>query len=195
MFSWETLHSVAVGGVASHVTELAAALQRHGHHVHVFTRSGYGSGGVCEIEGVWYHHCPFNTHRGFFDETQEMCQSFVWHFFQEEDRFGHFDVIHAHDWLASSAMVRIKQARPDHRAVLTMHSTEYGRCGNHFRPLPGSSGSFSLARIEVQSAEVEEDVGFETLFVPITEGLLDQSLDCIVQTFNGAVGEAMGKEG
>ena len=63
------------------------------------------------------------------------------------------------------------------------------------QPLPGSSGSFSLARIEVQSAEVEEDVGFETLFVPITEGLLDQSLDCIVQTFNGAVGEAMGKEG
>lgn len=132
MFSWETLHSVSVGGVASHVTELAAALQRHGHDVHVFTRSGYGSGGVCQIEGVWYHHCLFNTHRGFFDETQEMCQSFVWHFFQEEDRFGHFEVVHAHDWLAASAMVRIKQARPDHRAVLTMHSTEYGRCGNHF---------------------------------------------------------------
>ena len=108
MFSWETLHSVAVGGVASHVTELAAALQRHGHHVHVFTRSGYGSGGVSEIEGVWYHHCLFNTHRGFFDETQEMCQSFVWHFFQEEDRSGHFEVVHAHDWLASSALVRIK---------------------------------------------------------------------------------------
>ncbi len=132
MFSWETLHSVAVGGVASHVTELAAALQRHGHHVHVFTRSGYGSGGVAEIQGVWYHHCPFNTHRSFFDETEAMCQSFVWHFFHEEDRFGHFEVVHAHDWLASSAMVRIKQARPDHRAVLTMHSTEYGRCGNHF---------------------------------------------------------------
>src|SRR4026209_1138437 len=37
MFSWETLHSHAVGGVAAHVTELAAALQRRGHEVHVFT--------------------------------------------------------------------------------------------------------------------------------------------------------------
>jgi glycosyltransferase involved in cell wall biosynthesis len=132
MFSWETLHSVAVGGVASHVTELAAALQRQGHQVHVFTRPGYGSGGVWQIEGVWHHFCPFSTNRNLVDEIQEICQSFVWHFFQEEDRFGHFDVVHAHDWLASNAMVWIKQARRDHRAVLTMHSTEYGRCGNQF---------------------------------------------------------------
>jgi len=34
MFCWETLHSVAVGGVAAHVTEFAAALQRKGHDVH-----------------------------------------------------------------------------------------------------------------------------------------------------------------
>jgi glycogen synthase len=33
MFAWESLHSVAVGGVAVHVTELAAALQRRGHEV------------------------------------------------------------------------------------------------------------------------------------------------------------------
>ncbi|MDI6886390.1 MAG: glycogen/starch synthase, partial [archaeon] len=35
LFSWESLHSIAVGGVASHVTELAAALQRAGNEVHV----------------------------------------------------------------------------------------------------------------------------------------------------------------
>jgi len=35
MFSWKTLHSRAVGGIAAHVTELAAALQRRGHEVHV----------------------------------------------------------------------------------------------------------------------------------------------------------------
>ena len=132
MFSWETLHSVAVGGVAAHVTELAAALQRQGHVVHVFTRPGYGTGGVFQIDGVWYHYCPFQTNRNFVDEIQDMCRSMVWHFFQEEDQFGRFDVVHAHDWLASNAMVWIKRGRPDHRAVLTMHSTEYGRCGNHF---------------------------------------------------------------
>ena len=42
MFSWESLHSIAVGGVAPHVTELAAALQRRNHEVHVFTRRGEG---------------------------------------------------------------------------------------------------------------------------------------------------------
>ncbi len=38
MLSWESLHSIAVGGVAAHVTELAAALARRGHQIHVFTR-------------------------------------------------------------------------------------------------------------------------------------------------------------
>ncbi len=132
MFSWETLHSHPVGGVAAHVTELAAALERRGHEVHVFTRPGYGSGGVCRIDGVWYHYCPHPLNRSFVDEIQEMCRSFVWHFTQTEDFIGGFDVIHAHDWLASNAVVWLKQARPLHRAILTMHSTEYGRCGNRF---------------------------------------------------------------
>jgi len=132
MFSWETLHSQAVGGIAAHVTELSAALQRRGHEVHVFTRPGYGSGGVWPIDGVWYHYCPHNMNRSCIDEIQEMCISFVWHFCQTEDYIGGFDVVHAHDWLASNAMVWIKQGRPGHRAVLTMHSTEYGRSGNNF---------------------------------------------------------------
>ena len=132
VFSWETLHSQAVGGVAAHVTELAAALQRRGHEVHVFTRPGYGNGGVWPRDGVWYHYCPHNLNGDFIEEVQEMCRSFVWHFFQTEDHIGHIDVVHAHDWLASNAVVWIKQGRRDHKAVLTMHSTEYGRCGNSF---------------------------------------------------------------
>jgi glycosyltransferase involved in cell wall biosynthesis len=132
LMSWETLHSVAVGGVAAHVTELAAALQRQGHDVHVFTRPGYGDSSVRQIDGVWYHHCAFRLHHDFVEEIQDLCRSYVWHFFQTEDHIGHFDVVHAHDWLTSNAMVWIKQGRPEHRAVLTMHSTEYGRCGNVF---------------------------------------------------------------
>ncbi len=132
MFSWETLHSQAVGGIAAHVTELAAALQRRGHEVHVFTRPGYGFGGVSQIDGVWYHYCPHGLNRNFVDEVQEMCRSFVWHFFETEDYLGHFDVVHGHDWLAANAMAWIKQGRRDHHAILTMHSTEYGRCGNNF---------------------------------------------------------------
>jgi glycogen synthase len=41
-FAWESLHSIVVGGVAVHVSELAAGLQRHGHEVHVFARLGQG---------------------------------------------------------------------------------------------------------------------------------------------------------
>ncbi len=132
MFSWETLHSHAVGGIAAHVTELAAALQRRGHEVHVFTRPGYGTGGAWPKDGVWYHYCPHSLNRDFIEEIQEMCRSFTWHFFQTEDYCGHFDVVHAHDWLAANTMVWIKKGRWDHRAIFTMHSTEYGRCGNNF---------------------------------------------------------------
>jgi glycosyltransferase involved in cell wall biosynthesis len=132
MFAWETLHSHAIGGVAAHVTELAAALERRGHEVHVFTRPGYGEGGISRIDGVWYHYCPHDLRADLVDEIQEMCRSLVWHFRDLEEQVGRFDVIHAHDWLASNALVWIKEARPDHLAVLTMHSTEFGRSGNNF---------------------------------------------------------------
>jgi glycosyltransferase involved in cell wall biosynthesis len=60
-----------------------------------------------------------------------MCRSFVHHFYGVEDHVGRFDIVHAHDWLASNAAVWIKEGR-GRRAVLTMHSTEYGRNGNRF---------------------------------------------------------------
>ena len=58
LFSWESLHSIAVGGVAPHVTELAAALRRLKNEVHVFTRMGNGQLQYEEIDGVHYHRCP-----------------------------------------------------------------------------------------------------------------------------------------
>jgi glycosyltransferase involved in cell wall biosynthesis len=61
-----------------------------------------------------------------------MCRSFVWHFLKTEDHIGRFDVVHGHDWMAANAVGWIKDGRPDHRAVFTMHSTEYGRAGNVF---------------------------------------------------------------
>ena len=44
---------------------------------------------------------------------------------------------------------------------------------NENEPLPGSPGDFSLAGIEVQAAEVEENVDLEAFPVAVTEGLLD----------------------
>ena len=131
-FSWESMHSISVGGVAFHVTELACALERKGHEVHVFTRIGrHGQTWYECIHGVHYHRCPFTSSNDFVEEVNNMCRSFVHTFFQVEDYVGRFDIIHAHDWLASNAVVWIKEGRR-HKTVLTIHSTEYGRCGNNF---------------------------------------------------------------
>ena len=132
LFSWETLHSIAVGGVGVHVTELAAALQRRGHEVHVFTRIGHGQAHYDlhprrPLPPLRASTCTAN----FVDEINNMCRSFVHVFFAVEDHVGRFDIVHAHDWLASNAAVWIKEGR-GRKAVLTMHSTEYGRNGNRF---------------------------------------------------------------
>ena len=131
MLSWESLHSITVGGVSAHVTELAAALERKGHEVHVFTRMGHGQSHYDLIDRVHYHRCAFQLNYDFILEIDDMCRSFVHHVFQTEDFVGPFDIVHAHDWLAANAMIWIKQGR-GRKGILTIHSTEYGRCGNNF---------------------------------------------------------------
>ena len=131
LLSWESLHSIPVGGIATHVTELGAALERLGHEVHVFTRVGPSQAHYQRIDGVHYHRCPFNLNSNFVDEVNNMCRSFVHHVFEAENFGGPFEVMHAHDWLAANAMIWIRQGR-GRRGILTIHSTEYGRCGNRF---------------------------------------------------------------
>ncbi|HET6348124.1 MAG TPA: glycosyltransferase family 4 protein, partial [Candidatus Krumholzibacteria bacterium] len=133
MLSWETLHSPCVGGVGRHVSENAAALQARGDEVHVFTRRAPDQSYYQRIGGVHYHRCPYLTLPDFVDDVNSMCRAFVERLFVVEDMTGPFDVIHAHDWLAANALIWIKQGR-GRPGVLTMHSTEYARCGNTFPP-------------------------------------------------------------
>lgn len=130
MFSWESLHSIAVGGIAAHVSELAEALGHRGHQVHVFTRRGEGQQKHSLVGPVHYHRCDFDLHPDFLTEVNNMCNSFAWHMGETAAKTGGFDVAHGHDWLAVKALV---QARNTHgnACVFTIHSTEYGRCGNH----------------------------------------------------------------
>jgi glycogen synthase len=129
-FAWESLHSIAVGGVAVHVTEQAAALQRRGHEVHVFTRLGQGQTTYQVIDGVHYHRCPIDLNPDFVTEMNNMCNSFIYFLGQSEAYQGAgFDIVHGHDWLSAKAIVQAKNDRGK-RTVLTFHSTEYGRCGN-----------------------------------------------------------------
>jgi glycosyltransferase involved in cell wall biosynthesis len=145
LLSWETIHSIKVGGVGVHVTELAAALERKGHEVHVFTRMGHGQANYDCIDGVHYHRCPFQLNSDFVEEINDMDRSFVHHFFQTEDFVGQFDVVHAHDWLSANAMIWIKYGR-GRKTIFTIHSTEYGRCGNNFH------GGRSAQILEIERA-------------------------------------------
>lgn len=131
MFSWESLHSVAVGGVAAHVSELADALAAKGHEVHVFTRRGQDQLAYERIGLVHMHRCRHDHQDDFVDNVNTMCRAMVDQFIATENYIGAFDIVHAHDWLAANAMIWIKQQR-GRRSVLTIHSTEYARCGNTF---------------------------------------------------------------
>jgi glycosyltransferase involved in cell wall biosynthesis len=115
------------------VTELGAALQRRGHDVHIFTRIGPGQGDYDCIDSVHYHRCPCHGHHDFVQEIEGMCHAFLWRL-GETERCLHagFDVIHGHDWLCVRALTQARDAGRQ-RIFMTIHSTEYGRCGNVHR--------------------------------------------------------------
>lgn len=131
MFAWESLHSIAVGGVAPHLTELAAGLERRGHEVHVYVRTGANQTSYEQIDGVHVHRISFQLSSDFVQEVTNMCNAMV-HFMLETESFmnSQFDICHAHDWLAAPALINIKNNH-NRRCVFTVHSTEFGRCGNN----------------------------------------------------------------
>lgn len=163
--SWESLHSISVGGIGAHVTQLAAALERQGHEVHVFTRMGWHSHAKYDcIHGVHYHRVPYSGHPDFIEDVNNMCRSFVSSVFHSEDYMGaRFDIVHAHDWLTSNAMVWIKEGR--RKGILTMHATEYGRCGNHFYDGPSARirdherhGTFCADKVIAVSSALKNEI-------------------------------------
>jgi len=130
--AWESLHSIAVGGLAVHVTELAAGLERAGHEVHVFTRRGPLQRAYERIYGVHYHRIAHALHQDFIAEILDMNRALINAVWQTEDYTrAEFDVVHCHDWLTAPAGEWAKKGR-GRRFVLTMHSTDYGRNGNNF---------------------------------------------------------------
>ena len=130
LIAWECLHSIPVGGMAAHVTGLSTALHALGHEVHVFTRLGAGQRARESVEGVHVHRCTFDPHCDFPTYVDRMCDSMADALEHVEAAEGRpFDVVHGHDWLAVRALRRLK-GRLGRPVVLTLHSTEYGRCGN-----------------------------------------------------------------
>lgn len=164
-FAWESLHSIAVGTVATHVTELAAALERRGHEVHVFVRLGEGQATYDVIDGVHYHRCPIKLDPDFVTEMNNMGNAFVYFMAQTEAYQGvAFDVVHGHDWLCAKGLVQAKNDR-GRRVVLSYHSTEFGRAGNR-GPLSGrisaieAEGAYVADRIITTSAALADEVSW-----------------------------------
>ncbi len=129
MLSWESLHSVRSGGIAVHVTELAASLQRKGHEVHVLTRRKRGQDNYGCYDGVHYHFVDLSNGSDFIHEIHNMNEAMVDRFMHITGFVGEFDLIHGHDWMTAEGMVQIKE-RWGLRCVFTVHSTEFGRNGN-----------------------------------------------------------------
>ncbi|MFZ1416655.1 MAG: glycosyltransferase family 4 protein [Defluviicoccus sp.] len=129
MFSSESLHSIAAGGLGVHVTELAAGLERRGHEVHVISRRADGQRRYDRIDGVHYHRVDQEMRDGLVDRMDSMCRAMTDRFREVTSMIGKFDLAHAHDWSTVNAMRNIKGGFGT-PSVLTMHSTEYGRAGN-----------------------------------------------------------------
>ena len=92
---------------------------------------GYGQQHYEVIDRIHYHRCPFDLNPNFVEEMNNMCHSFAYHFFRTENVSGSFDIVHGHDWMTANALGEIKNVRAK-KIVFTLHSTEYGRCGNVF---------------------------------------------------------------
>ena len=88
-FAWESLHSVSVGGVAAHVTELSVALRRRRHEVHNFVRLGEGQRTYDVVDGVHYHRCPIDLNPDFVTEMNNMGNSFVYSLGETEAHRAH----------------------------------------------------------------------------------------------------------
>lgn len=167
MFSWESLHAMKVGGIAPHVSELSEALVARGHEVHVFTRAG-GYGPYDVVNGVRYQRVQCDYRGDVISQMDRMCSELVDRLEAVEGLFGHFDVLHAHDWHPVQALERVKR-RSDRGFVFTFHSTEWGRNGNRH------SGSADFREISHR----EWLAGYESAAVIVTSPVLRDEVQAL----------------
>lgn len=97
MFSWESLYSIKVGGIAPHVSELSEALAKRCHEVHVFTRRG-DFDAYDRINEVHYQRADFDKSESIIEEMDKMSVAMFERFLKTQKIFGKFDILHGHDW-------------------------------------------------------------------------------------------------
>ena len=128
MLSWEyPPHNV--GGLGKHVTDLVPALDAAGIEVHLLTpRLRDGEPFTREGTNIYCYRIepPLIDPTDFFAtawQTNLKLQEAAEPLFA---KFGHFDLIHAHDWLVAAAGEYLKH-RFHTPLLATIHATERGR--------------------------------------------------------------------
>jgi len=122
IFCWESLYAERVGGLAPAATHLAETLAQD-HEVHFFTRGRIPDQ---TIHAVHYHYCQPEG-ANIVEYCTRMSEGMVENF-RKFDVGKKFDILHFHDWHPVQALHLLQ----DRNTLLTFHSTEYGRSGNHF---------------------------------------------------------------
>jgi glycosyltransferase involved in cell wall biosynthesis len=136
MLSWEYPPHV-VGGLGAHVAALAPALVRAGVQVHLVTPRWKGGEEQTVIPGKKSHarknlsyvyrvNPPVMRMGNFFADVQQTNLNLQTMAEQLTDKFGGFDLIHAHDWLVAFAAAGLKKLRKI-PLLATIHATERGR--------------------------------------------------------------------
>ena len=156
VFCWESLYAERVGGLAPAATHLAETLAQY-HEVHYFTRGWIQDQ---TINGVFYHYCQPQGNN-IVEYCNSMSEGMVENF-RRFDTGRKFDYLHFNDWHAVQALHILQ----DRNTILTYHSTEYGRSGNHFgdwwefKEISGKEwyGGLIAKRVTAVSATLKNEV-------------------------------------
>ena len=162
--SWESLHSVRVGGLAVVTTRICEELSNMGHDVHLITRAAHDQMDYEYIEGVHYHRIKFGLGNNALEYAKNMSNAMVSRLREVQKYHGKFDIIHGHDWHVVDALHELKNRGLP--VVLTYHSTAYGRNGNafgnwwEFREISGKEwyGGYIADRITAVSNTMKKEL-------------------------------------
>lgn len=156
IFCWESLYAERVGGLAPAATHLAETLAKN-HEIHFFTRGWIPDQTVNKVA---YHYCQPEG-----DNIVEYCNDMSLGMVEQFHRFDNgrkFDYLHFNDWHPVQALHLLQ----DRNTILTYHSTEYGRSGNHFgdwwefKEISGKEwyGGLIAKRVTAVSATLKNEV-------------------------------------
>lgn len=134
LLSWEYPPRI-IGGLGTHVHQLAVNLSRLGIDVHVVTKDVEDAPDYEEADGVKIHRVPLYAPQIPQEDWVSWTLQFNVALLERavpliNERIGKVHVIHAHDWLVAHAGIALKHA---YRIplVATIHATEYGRHQGH----------------------------------------------------------------